>query len=266
MLKKIFALGLGVCCLFIFNQADAWEYDKKAIMKEFHCKSGDALSYAENNATGSVTKVNRVYEDDTVKVQTLIGLGFDNLILDSGTRKRLAESDTIIFPVAGNGLLGFNTSILVAPCVIFNITNKTNEPLELDLNRSQISLCNYQGRGVQQGTKYNGAATSEQPPVMIFPKATKEVTLWRTDHQFHDGYYFQGQALVPAKWMPPFDAVPNKNLLGDMMLCINKKYITFSPEAVIPIDSLRWIKGRPSSYQKNIMDAGNYITVQPLKP
>ena len=35
LLKKIFALGLGVCCLFIFNQADAWEYDKKAIMKEF---------------------------------------------------------------------------------------------------------------------------------------------------------------------------------------------------------------------------------------
>ena len=173
-------------------------------------------------AWGNGTDATHIYEDDTVKVQTLIGLGFDNLILDSGTRKRLAESDTIIFPVAGNGLLGFNTSILVAPCVIFNITNKTNEPLELDLNRSQISLCNYQGRGVQQGTKYNGAATSEQPPVMIFPKATKEVTLWRTDHQFHDGYYFQGQALVPAKWMPPFDAVPNKNLLGDMMLCINK--------------------------------------------
>ena len=47
---------------------------------------------------------------------------------------------------------------------------------------------------------------------------------------------------------------------------LNKKYITFSPEAVIPIDSLRWIKGRPSNNQKNIMDAGNYITVQPLKP
>ena len=34
LLKKLISFCLGFCCLSIFNQADALEFDKKAIMKE----------------------------------------------------------------------------------------------------------------------------------------------------------------------------------------------------------------------------------------
>ena len=78
MLKKLLSIGLGMACLLVFNQADAWEYDKKAIMKEFNCKSGDTIRHAYNSLV--VTKEDRVFENDTVKVETLINLGFDNVL------------------------------------------------------------------------------------------------------------------------------------------------------------------------------------------
>ena len=246
MLKKLFSLGLGLCFLFAFNQADAWEYDKKAIMKEFNCKAGETVQHASNSLV--VTKEDRVFENDTVKVEALLNLGFDNILASSADRKFLANY-TLILPIGGNPMIGFNTYILIAPAVTFSITNKTNQPIEFDLDHSQITVGSYQGRGVQQGTKYNGAATSTQAPVMIFPKSTKAVMLWRTDHNFIQGFSYQGQTLIPSKWMPPFDIRPDKNLLGDMILCLDKKYITFSPKAVIPGNTLRWIKGMPSSYK-----------------
>lgn len=241
MLKNLFSISLGITCLLVVNQADALEFDKKAIMKEFKCKSGDTVGYAYNRGF-EVTKEDRIFENETVKIETFLNITFDNLLLNSTSRKAGTNSRNLILPIAGNPMLGFNTYILIAPAITFRITNKTEQPIEFDLDHSQISVGTYQGRGVQQGTKYNGAATSIQSPVMIFPKATKDVMLWRTDHSFYEGFYYQGQALIPSKWMPPFDVEPDKNLLGDMILCLDKKYITFSPKAVIPRNSLKWIK------------------------
>lgn len=34
----------------------------------------------------------------------------------------------------------------------------------------------------------------------------------------------------------------DKNLMGDMILCFDKKYITMSPKAVIESSKLKWIK------------------------
>ena len=243
LFKKLAVLGLGLCCIFALNHADAYEFDKKAIMKAYNCKSGDTLQYAYRNIADIITKDNRVFENDTVKVETLLGLEFNNLLINSSDRKFLSNSKTYILPVAGNPMLGFNTYILIAPYVVFKITNKTDKPIEFDLDHSQISIGTYQGRGVQAGTQYNGAATSVQAPVMIFPKATKEVVLWRTDHSFFNGSYYQGQVLVPPKWLPTFDVAADKNLLGDMILCLDKKYITYTPKAVIPSSGLKWIKG-----------------------
>ncbi len=242
MIKKLLSLGFGLCCLLAFNQADAFEFDKKAIMNEFHCKSGDTIQYAYRNVADIITKEDRVFENDTVKIETFLCLEFNNLLLNGADRKFLTNSKTYILPVAGNPMLGFNTYILVATAVIFKITNKTDEPIEFDINHSQISVGTYQGRGVQPGTPFNGAATSVQAPVMIFPKATKEVNLWRTDLKFFNGSYYQGQELIPPKWLPLFDVVADKNLLGDMILCLDKKYITFTPKAVIPSNGLKWIK------------------------
>lgn len=241
MLKQLFSALLGVCCFVTVSHADAFEYDKKIIMKEYKCKAEDTFYYVNENYGSAITKEDRVFENDTVKINTSICIGFDNLIINSPTRKYLADN-TVIYAIGGNPVMGFNTFVLIAPAVGLEITNKTDEPIEIDLDHSQISICSYQGRGVQSGTKYNGAANSLQAPVMIFPKSTKMVKLWRTDHNFHEGYYFQGSALVPAKWMPPFDVQPDKNLLGDMILCINKKYITFSPKAVLQSSQLKWEK------------------------
>lgn len=224
-----------------FAQADAFEYDKKQIMNEFKCKSGDTIQYANENWGQAVTKEDRVFENENVKIEAFISLGFDNLIVPSADRKYLGVK-TITLPVAGNPMMGFNTCVLVARGIIFRITNKTDEPIEFDLDHSQITVCGYQGRGVQAGTNYNGAATSNQAPVMIFPKATKEVFLWRTDHNFYEGFYFQGKPIVGAKWMPPFDVTTDTNLLGDMILCIDKKYITFTPKAVLQSSMLKWGK------------------------
>lgn len=243
MMKKIFVLCIGFCFLLFFNQANAFEYDKKTIMKEFNCKAADTMYYADANIGEAITKENRIFEDDTIKIETFIGTKFDNLIVDGQTRKTLAIK-TVILAFGGNPMMGFNTEILVAPCVTFRITNKTVEPLEFDINHSQITVCSYQGRGVQAGTQYNGAVASSQFPIMIFPKTTKDITLFRTDNIFYKGYYFQGTAIVENKWLPPFDVVPDRNLLGDMILCINKKYITFTPVAVLESSKLKWGKAQ----------------------
>lgn len=239
MFKEVVFLGLGLCCLFAYNHADAYEFDKKGIMKAYNCKSGDTLQYAYKDLY--ITKEDRFFENDTVKIEVLLNLGFDNLLTSSATRKHLANN-TIILPIGGNPMMGFNTFVLIAPAVTFRITNKTEQPIEFDLDHSQITVGTYQGRGVQQGTKYNGAATSVQAPVMLFPKSTKDVTLWRTDHNFVEGFYYNGQALIPSKWMPPFDVMTDRNLLGDMILCLDKKYITMKPKAVIPSSTLKWVK------------------------
>lgn len=241
LLKKLISFCLGFCCLSIFNQADALEFDKKAIMKEFKCDSVTTLNYAMKDVANALTKEDRGFEDERVKVEALIHLTLDNLLVSSSERQYLANS-TIILPTGGNSFLGFNTFVLIAPCIMFKITNKTEQPIEFDLDHSQITIGTYQGRGVQQGTKYNGAATSVQAPVMIFPKSTKEVALWRTDHNFYNGFSYQGQTFIPSKWLPTFDVVADKNLMGDMILCFDKKYITMSPKAVIESSKLKWIK------------------------
>ena len=146
----------------------------------------------------------------------------------------------MILAVDGNKMTGFNTYILVAPAVTFTITNKTDQPMEFDLDHSQITVGSYQGRGVQAGTQYSGAATSLQAPVMKFPKATKDVTHWRTDHEYYECKYFGDRALVSGKWLHPFDIATDSNLLGDMILYIDKKYITFTLEAVIDSSKLLW--------------------------
>lgn len=235
-MKKLLTTFLAICALFTCTQAEAVEYDKKAIMKEFKCKSVDTVKYANDNWGNAITKVNRVFENEFVKITTYINIYFDYLVLPSDVRKAGAER-SIILPIGGNPMMGFSTCILIAPAVTFEITNKTDKPMEIDPDHSVITICSFQGRGVQAGTKYNGAATSMQGPIMLFPNATKKVTLWRTDHRFYEGDFVSN-----SRWLPPFDVAPDKNLLGDMMLNINKEYITFTPEAVIPTSSLKWIK------------------------
>ena len=96
MIKKLVSLCVGVSCLLAFSQADAFEYSKKAIMKEFKCKSGDTVRYATQNWSEAITKVNRVYENDTIKVDTFINIYFDNLIISGNDRKYLADKTIII--------------------------------------------------------------------------------------------------------------------------------------------------------------------------
>lgn len=241
MLKKLISFCLGFCCLSFLNQADALEFDKKAIMKAFKCDAVTTLNYAIKDVSDAITREGRIFEDDKVKIEALIHLTFDNLLTSSSERQYLAKS-TFILPTGGNSFLGFNTFVLIAPYIIFKISNKTEQPIELDLDHSQITIGTYQGRGVQQGTKYNGAATSVQAPVMIFPKSTKEVALWRTDYNFYNGFSYQGQTYIPSKWLPTFDVVADKNLMGDMILCLDKKYITMSTQAVIESSKLKWLK------------------------
>lgn len=45
-----------------------------------------------------------------------------------------------------------------------------------------------------------------------------------------------------SHWIPPFDLATNKNLLGEMILKINDKYITLVPSAIIDKSKLHWPK------------------------
>ncbi len=241
LFKKLLALCLGISCLFANNQADAWEFDRKAIVEEFNCKAAEAPNYALENVLQSITREDMVYENETVKIETSIGLVFDNVIFSSGFRKACAKSKIFILHI-GSSIMGDDLSFLVAPYVQFDITNKTDAPVEFDLNHSMISIGSYQGIGVQQGTKYNGAAPIVQPPVVIPPKTTKKVTLWREDHQLYTATACYGEVLVPDKWLPPFDVIANTNLLGDMGLSINNQFVSFTPKVSIQMRKLKWIK------------------------
>ncbi len=86
LFKKLISFCLGVCCLSVFTQAEALEFDKKAIMKEFKCDAVTTLSYAMNDVANALTKEDRGFEDENVKVEVLIHLTLDNLLVSSYER------------------------------------------------------------------------------------------------------------------------------------------------------------------------------------
>ena len=236
MKKSVSALLLAAAFFSVAAApAAAYEYDKDAIKKEFNCKQDAAPAYVMADLLTAMTVSDNIFENDTLRLEVLPHIKMEYFAASSALRKTMAAESVIM--VVGGGLGYISLYVPVLPYLEAAVTNKTDQPLEIDLERSQITLGGYSGRGVQTGTNFRTAASAPQPPLIVFPKATKTVALWRTDFNF-----FRGTMTEGPRWLPPFDLALNTNILGETILKVNDKYIAFVPSAVIDESKLHWRK------------------------
>ncbi len=238
MKKSVSALLLAMC-LFSLNAAPAaaYEYDKDAIKKEFKCKQDAIPAYVLADLLKAMTVSDNIFENDTLRLEVLPYIKMEYFNASSALRKTMAADSVIM--VTGGGFRFVSLYVPVLPYLKVAVTNKTEQPLEIDLERSQITLGGYSGRGVQTGTNFRNAASAPQPPLIVFPNSAKTVALWRTDFNF-----FRGTVTEGPRWLPPFDLALNTNILGETILKVNDKYIAFVPKAVIDESKLHWQKIR----------------------
>ncbi len=213
----------------------AYEYDKDAIKKEFKCKLQETAAYVLADLAQAMTISDNIFENDLLRLEVKPYITTEDESFGSSVRKSLGANSVIM--VTGGGMAGYAMYIPVLPYLEATITNKTDQPLEIDLDRSQITIGGYSGRGVMAGVKFSEASNAIQPPLIIFPNATKTVALWRTDFTF-----FEGTIIKDPRWLPPFDLALNTNILGETILKVNDKYIAFVPSAVIDESKLHWRK------------------------
>lgn len=117
--------------------------------------------------------------------------------------------------------------------VQIDITNKSNEVLVIDPNKSIISIGSYYGRPISYGIKHAEQQSAIQPPVVIGPKGRLQVTWSRGDY-------------VPLKrdWGYPLDMCIGQNIfgLGSFIFAVEKgsdtKYVPMTYNMVFTEESV----------------------------
>jgi hypothetical protein len=228
MIKKILAGALLAVAVTAPLSALAYEYDKKVVQKEVGCKYFETDTAMKLDLIHAMKLENTSFENDEYKgALTNVLLKFNNWNPTKAQKKYYAE----------HGIMSDDGDMPAIFAVQMKVENKTDQPQTIDLNYGQITIGSFQGRGVQAGTKFANAANTPQAPIMVFPKSSKDFLIYRTDFKFY------GDSLLwSPRWLPPADLKTDKNLLGDLILKIDDKYITLSPSLIIDSSKLHWQK------------------------
>ena len=155
----------------------------------------------------------RNYEDSQIKVHvnnTLFAWYEQGAL--GNTRKAFVQSHSDSIYHAVQAALGGYVQYFTAIGLTLDITNKTNEVLYIDLNKSIISIGGYQGRPITDSTKLNDSQS-----------ITKE--LFRGDARYYDG------GTYASGWIFPSDLSLGKNIFGDgsFLLALGDEKAKFIP-------------------------------------
>lgn len=157
---------------------------------------------------------NTKFENDNIKIEIDLYYTID---WKEGYLSNPAPNN--IFGNKGWGLGQMNFTAYAAGISI-NVTNKTNKVMEIDLDKSMISVAGYQGRGVRGDVRKIESASVQQAPFVIFPNATQELTIY-----------------IPTD-KPRL--ITDENLFGNFIFCVNGEYVTFTCDGIIDSSKLHW--------------------------
>ena len=125
------------------------------------------------------------------------------------TRKAFVQSHSDSIYHAVQAALGGYIQWLSATGVIVEITNKTDDVLCLDLDKSLVSIGSYKGRAAADLAQFYDYPYVKTPPENIMPGQTLTATLCRGDAiHVEDENYGSG-------WVVPSDLSLGKNIFGD---------------------------------------------------
>lgn len=226
--KKVLATSLMACATIAFaHNAFASNIEvTRNFFKDW--KAGvftiSSLSDASRN--------NLHFENDKFSINVLPWYRTQNAWTMGNIRKYMeANYDNAVY-CASQAPLGGNADYLTISALEFEIANKTDKVLFIDLNKSTVSIGKYYGRPLPEGVKYNEAQTAMLPPMIIPPKATMKKTVHRGDYVFVS-------AGANSAWVLPADFTLDENVLGAgyYVLAIGEKdpeLISFQMSCVIP--------------------------------
>lgn len=201
MVKKLIALLLLSFVLSSTAFAEMTPVNAK-LLKEWE-KGETSFSLRTDNEQ-------RDYEDAQIKVHVQ-----DVLFMWSkrgaigNTRKAFAQSHSDSIYHAVQAALGGYVQWLSATGAIVEITNKTDEVLCLDLDRTIVSIGSYKGKAALDLAQFSDYPNVKTPPENIMPGQTITMTLCRGDAVYiEDENYGSG-------WVVPSDLSLGKNIFGD---------------------------------------------------
>ncbi len=109
-------------------------------------------------------------------------------------------------------------------------TNKKDEPLVIDVNNSALQICDFYGQPFYAG-QFSQQGKFAQPNLLIPPKQSKTVQLFRSDAKFKSTTIMRG---VWAGWFLPVVSVDFNKIHAEATLKVDDKYISVIADGAIP--------------------------------
>lgn len=226
--KKLFSSLLVACTTTIWAQC-AFASNIEVTKNFFKDWQGGVFTIASLTDT---SKTNLHFENDKFAINVLPWYKAQNTWTMGSIRKYMEANYNNAVYCASQAPLGGNANYLTICGLNFEINNKTDQVLFIDLNKSTVSIGNYYGRPLPEGVKYNESQTAMLPPMIIPPKATMNKTVFRGDYVFVS-------AGANSGWVLPADFKLDENVLGAgyYVLAVGEKepeLISFQLSCVIP--------------------------------
>ena len=216
--QKLFAATLLsvslVSSIFLCSGALAHQYDIEGAKKANKVRDKDIPIVLLTDVVNAIESNNRTFENDSVEINLRI---LTSMYWEMGHLKDLPQS--AIYGNKGHAL-GRSNLAAKAAGVVVEIKNKTDKVMEVDLDRSMISVAGYQGRGVRGDVRKLDSATVQQAPLVVFPKSKQQAELY-----------------IPTEFIILNTGV---ELLGNFIFCVNNEYVTMTASSVINADKLHW--------------------------
>ncbi len=138
-------------------------------------------------------------------------------------KSMLGKANGYIFKAVGKS---FATEAYPLAGVFMMVENKKDEPLVIDINKSALQVGNFYGQPFYSG-KFMDQGRFSQPNLIIPPKQSKSVLLYRSDAEFESGTFYRG-------WFLKAESVDFDHLHAEVSLKIDDKYVTVLADGAIP--------------------------------
>lgn len=144
-------------------------------------------------------------------------------------KSMLEKANGYVFRARGKS---FATEALTLAGVELTAENKKDEPLVIDINSSALQIGSFYGQPFYTG-QFAEQGKFNQPNLLIPPKQSKIVKLYRSDAKFSSTTVMRG---VWAGWTLPVFSVDFNNIHVEATLKVDDKYLSVIAEGAIPED------------------------------
>jgi hypothetical protein len=138
-------------------------------------------------------------------------------------KSMLEKANGYVFKAVGKS---FATEAYPLAGVFMMVENKKDEPLVIDMNNSALQVGNFYGQPFYSG-KFMDQGRFTQPNLIIPPKQSKSVLLYRSDAEYIAVTLCHG-------WFLKAEPVDFNKIHAEVALKIGDKYVTVSADGAIP--------------------------------